>query len=834
MADGKRRRSEEIEPSLEKSSGNRKRRRVSETESSPTTRYSHLRKVFDYPEVFLNILSFLTATDLAQFERVNRYWKRICTDQWLWKRIYLARYPYPTGRQQRILESSSNSSQIAPQLAGLSQSLSSDEDVTSVQSSIIGLDRLSPDENHSQRHTAHYSSASLSQQDDIESQPFSRPRIDWKLLTKIGTNWETGTAAQYSLSPSPSPAPGFARRHPSTVGDTPTKVSRHLPPGLSDAPRPIPAVGSTSTPREAHRDGRHLLELSPSFIFVSYPDSPLLHVHSSQSDIEVHGEQAKQDLPLALIPPPPGWSSPSRPDYITCIKVDSNDPIAQAPSSTRRGPVRLVVFYLSGGFVVLSVNLDSAPALTSRKPRVMWTRLVVYAPTDVSRRARRSAYSRQRGDSTVLCELQSPVLVSCTERFYISVWRLPDLDADVSTMDAAAAHRRPILLQTLHSPVSFHPAALSLKHLPRNDKELDGGDARKESRNRPEAYRASLAYSVPLYPERWTAAVQDINITIPLDDASGNVECGECLHVARSVMPGTKFLRNRWPLLPRSEIVGVKGDRAIGIGLGDTCCVLAGSDNQIQVYQLPDRSPEQDTAASNRWQPPHTASATRREIRHAQTLLAHSSAITAIALNDGRCVSAGNDGRILVWQVDRAADVLPAEGGELEAEEAEELDQGGWVSVRPVSSCKSAEYGSGPTWSHVEVRTPRKSGPADASQRKRRNMDPPASPLARPIASSSSTTLHQQFLPVPPVTHPLSLASAAREYLISPGVSKISTDPAERRAQEEERASRIVEQLAFNEERIVGLVRGREGSIAVKGEVARSANSVIKVWSFDA
>lgn len=95
MADGKRLRpenwSEGLEPSLEPSPSTRKRRRV-DTESSQTTRYSHLKEIFDYPEVFLNILSFLTATDLAQFERVNRYWKRICTDQWLWKRIYLGKW----------------------------------------------------------------------------------------------------------------------------------------------------------------------------------------------------------------------------------------------------------------------------------------------------------------------------------------------------------------------------------------------------------------------------------------------------------------------------------------------------------------------------------------------------------------------------------------------------------------------------------------------------------------------------------------------------------------------------------------------------------------------
>lgn len=93
MAEGKRTRLEDSEPeNVETATMNRKRRRLSDTESSQTTRYADLKEVFEYPEVFLNILSFLTATDLAQFERVNRYWKRICTDQWLWKRIYLGEF----------------------------------------------------------------------------------------------------------------------------------------------------------------------------------------------------------------------------------------------------------------------------------------------------------------------------------------------------------------------------------------------------------------------------------------------------------------------------------------------------------------------------------------------------------------------------------------------------------------------------------------------------------------------------------------------------------------------------------------------------------------------
>lgn len=743
-----------------------------------------------------------------------------------------ARYPYPNGRQERLLRLTSS----VPGPHPISRETSDEGIFPSSASSTSGAHSgtaSSTDTVHSfppERHP----SPSNTEADDIDSQQFSRPRIDWKLLTKIGTNWETGTATQYSLSPSPSPAPASA--HPNALA-TPTRASRN-PAGRVNIDDPRPSD------RESAHAGRHLLELSPSFIFVAYPKSPLLHVHSSQSDIaETDPDQGKQNPPLALIPPPPGWSSPSRPDHITCIKVDSNDDPSSAHTSVRRVPVRVVVFYQSGGFVVLSVKAESTSNIVSparRQARVTWTRLVVYAPTDVSRRARRSVYTRQRGDPTVICEFHSPVLVSCTERFYISVWRIPDLIGSAQT-DGSHTQQSPSLLQTLHSPVSFHPATLSLNRLPRTDSAEEDGeeDATDNPKRRSvvaESYRASLAYSVPLYPERWTLAVQDIDISIPGTGngfTTGDVECGECFHVGRSATTGSKTLRNRWPLLPRSEIVGVKY-RAIGIGLGDSCCVLAGSDNQIQVYELPDRS--SGAGSPNRHgQPPHTASAVRREIRHVQTLLAHSSAITAIALDQGRCVSAGNDGRILVWQVDRAADVLPAEeGGDVEVEDAESVDQvGGRVNIRAGPAMgKSTEASPSPNWSHVEVRTPRRSNLMDSHsvRDKQDSVIQATSLLGRSAAASSTTTLHQRFLPVPPVTHPLSLASAAKEYLISPRTKKITTSD---RAQEEERANRIVEQLAFNEDRIVGLVRSRKGALGGGGEDATSVDSVIRVWTFD-
>lgn len=786
-----------------------------------------------------------------------------------------AQYPYPTSRQQRLLQNhrpsvscanltlpqSTEATESRPKYSFTDGSTSTDRNNVLPSPEGIEIDSLDGTAPHSVHH-----------EDDLESQQFFRPRIDWKLLTKIGTNWATGTAVQYSLSPSPSPAPKSLQRPQSEIAAS-TKASRSTR-GAVEPPRTNEARPTREeTPSSAN--GRHLLELSPSFIFVAYPTSPLLHVHptnqpnipKAQGDSEVNNADAL-NAPLALIPPPPGWSSPSHPDHITCIKVDSND--ATCPSSSSRGTTRLVVFYQSGGYVVLSVKSDLLPSSPScARYRVNWSRLVVYTPSDVPRRTRRLTYSRQHGDPTVVCEFHSPVLVSCTERFHISVWRLPDLDVTGKPRNQSATGERqegPVLLQTLHSPVSFHPAALRLQVVDEDASDSHDADEEDFGMLAPtsvsparQSYRASLAYSVPLYPDRWTLAIQDIDISIPLfaaDLQRGSVECGECFHVGRSTA-GNKTMARRWPLVARSEIVGVKGDRAIGIGLGQKCCVLAGSDNQIQVYEIPDRNQgrqsrgeqgEESTRLQSRGAhgPAHTASVARREIKHVQTLLAHSSAITAIVLDQGRCVSAGNDGRILVWQVDRAAEVLPSaegtgDGGEAELEDPTD-SLGGWVSVPTLRSDATNGISEGsslqPKWNHVEVRTPQRQAASNATSRPGIKQDSSMrSPsLKRSTFSSplTSTSLHQQILPVPPVTHPLSLASAAREFFVSGPFGE--TEFAEARAYEAERASRVVEQLAFNDDRIVGLVRDRAPGLAPAshGKNGGRVDGVIKVWTFDA
>lgn len=405
--------------------------------------------------------------------------------------------------------------------------------------------------------------------------------VDWKTLVKVSTNWSNGNARLHSLSPRKS------------------EVESHHTPSPSS----------------------HIVALSSSCVFVAYPSSPLLHLYPSNAAPSPDG----QDLtdPLALIPPPPGWSSPHRPDLITALAVDRSSR-KEATEADDQQETRMAVWYASGGYAILGVvmrqPLDSSSISSSG---VTWRRIVTRPPDEsLTRRNRRRHHITPASDPVVLCAFHWPLLVACTKRFYIQVLRL---DTDAS----------PKLLQTLHSPVAYHPAQLSLEATT-TDRNSDkgGGDV-----------VASLAYSSPVYPNSWTLAVQKIHIRGNQDLGEADVVvAGECLGVSRSTLK-TAADRRVWPPgPPGGDLEGVKGDRAVGIGLNDSWGVIAGQDNRIQVYRL------RATTRTDR------VERARGGLEHSQTLLAHASAITSISLARERFVSAGNDGRVLVWDLGAEGD----------------------------------------------------------------------------------------------------------------------------------------------------------------------------------
>lgn len=394
--------------------------------------------------------------------------------------------------------------------------------------------------------------------------------------------------------------------------------------------------------------------------------------------------------------------------------------------------------------------------------RLSWSRESIHPAQ--SRPRRRTTYAPLQGDPVVLAAFHSSVLLTCTTAFHLSVYTIPEATGDTAS--------RPHHLQTMHSDVSVHPATLSLFPLSTEE----AGDRAQSVDTH---FRAALTYCTPLYPQSWTVAVQEFSIdlnhgTQPL---TGDMRRGECWHVGRGDEEAIPLV---WPRKVRS-VVGVKGT-AVGVGTDGRWAVLAGEDNQIQVYSLPTPSPSP---------PPSYGEEDRTApIVHSQTLLAHSAAVTSISLSAGRCVSGGKDGRILVWELD------------------EEDEQQEFAPLTGVSSNLNERIAGGRlgrTVGYVEVRP--------GGRRKWGGAAGPYEDDLDDIERIRSQSAKFAELGLP---HPASISSAARSLFLPRPPDLGSVTSGEKRNDGRE----VIRQLAFDEEKIVGLIQGGNGE-------------VMRVWGFN-
>ncbi|WVQ79342.1 hypothetical protein IAT38_001439 [Cryptococcus sp. DSM 104549] len=793
-----------------------------------------IRDLFPYEEIFLRILSFLRPSELAAVQGVNRHWARMSLDPQLWKSLYLERYPHPHHSRLIYTNNGTGTGTSTPPAARAQRSLrpiarlpsrafpppspSRSSSVTLA----LGSAAATPD-----RIGASSRQRELGGEDDVAVR---NDGVDWKLMLRLGTNWSNGNAlTQSSIPLPPSPSPSLP---------APTPASR-LPPAPSALPAPDPPAYT-----EQH------IALFPSFIFTSSPTSPLVQVHPVTST-----SSSGTGKPLGIIPPPPGWSSPHRPDNVTAICADQSVVLPDTASTSATGsakpalPARLAIFYQSGGFAILTIR-HAIPG-----PGITWAREAVHPGQTRplrQRSHRRTAHAGQtgqgeRGDPVVLGAMYWPVLIACTMGFHVSVYDLlPEAETPAEGEGGGSGPRRPKHLETMHSDVSFHPASLSLFPSP----STPTGSHSPSAEGATPTFQAALTYCSPLYPSSWTVAVQEISISLPSLPPSPSpsptsfpraanpiiVRRGECYHVGTDPSsPSTLFpspsARDNAPVWPRPHrpLIGVKG-RATGVGSDGRWCVLAGEDNQIQVYSLPtpDTTPEPEpepTTASHSL-PRDKAKGKGKawkemERKHppivwAQTLLADSAgAVTSLALSSGRCVSGGRDGRVLVWELD--------EGGEHDEVVGVEAEEGGggrlgrtvgYVEVKPggrrsiwrgaagprvVSSDSSEDEGD-----DDDEDAQAEPGYGDLKAGRRTGL---------PHPQSISSAARSLFLPRPPVSEPNDPGSSSR----TGGESSTAGAAAGREGQGEgERPA--IRYLTFDEEKIVGLVRG-------------GGEEVLKVWN---
>jgi hypothetical protein len=537
--------------------------------------------------------------------------------------------------------------------------------------------------------------------------------------------------------------------------------------------------------------------------------------------------------PIALIPPPPGWSSPSRPDYITAMATDESE-------SGDTDDVRLVLFYRSGGFVILTLHqpdlhvnhVEHAEDIENvdRASGKIWTRSVVHVPA-ANKKNRKRHYIPPPEERVVLAGLRGRVVVGVTGGFYISIYETGFGSGHEQNGNAR-------LVKVIHSAVASWPASLNLdggEEDENQDQDRDGddyGEKDERSGRKTSTCVIRLGYSSPIYPRSWKPSIQEIRIRLPVPIPT------------TTSSTRTDPLPSSWMPLPevdlpdpielvrppsssknqREPYVGVKtrpGALARVLALNKGWCVLAGKDDLVEIYRIGHSATTDKTQTRTQSDGGYAylngSVGTRKDpsrvhaismspvIEHSQTLLGHGSGIRSVALRDGRCVISGEDGRVLVWRLDRGASVRPAEANADDEDEDDEdySERNGWRRKNGVVEIKE-----GRRMIKAVSRQQAEEGQADWN--------------------SGQDGWKRQILPVPPVTHPLSLVSAARELMLASPISSSSAEGGTDKTK--------VKDLAFNEDTIVGLMLDDDGDTEGEDGDAKEVGGegVVRVWKFDA
>lgn len=325
-----------------------------------------------------------------------------------------------------------------------------------------------------------FASATTRRQTQLSaSNPHSRP---WRELYKISANWRSGNARTSTL--------GRGIRRAVLPAAPPDVV---LEPTRRPAER-LAADSSAYSATEGETDT--LVQIYHNYIFTAS--------RSPSSTSTIPEVSVQQSLPsggsISL-----GTVSSSRlinyfstrPDFrpplsITELRLDDS-------SSSSSSPI-LAVFYSTGQFSLFRLTLpaSTSPSLPLSAQEV-YTSLALGSPLSYAFASRFSAPF----DPICLARLNGELLVTCSEAMVVRFWHIRETGDGNFDLEEGETP-----LQA--SEKSWRPVVLSLEKIEEAEDEQEecwngGRGMVSEGRVR---YRASLAYSTPIFPASWTVGLQ--------------------------------------------------------------------------------------------------------------------------------------------------------------------------------------------------------------------------------------------------------------------------------------------------------------------------------------
>ncbi|KDQ10137.1 hypothetical protein BOTBODRAFT_36569 [Botryobasidium botryosum FD-172 SS1] len=275
-------------------------------------------------------------------------------------------------------------------------------------------------------------------------------------------------------------------------------------------------------------------------------------------------------------------------ESISTLSIDQSS----HSTSTHPIPVRFASFSSSGSFHVFSITRDHTNISDSHQ----------------------LTHSRTPNRRTPIMHAayHHPLLVTLSATFQLSIYTLPP-------SSLSGTPQSPTLKHTVTSFTSFPPASLTL--------------TRTLSAASP--YKLTIAYTAPVYPAHWSAAVAEIS----MGPDGGILSSRNISAVTMGWGMGAPMDEDDVEAVEEME----RAKEQWGRKLRDVVCtesdgkwvVLAGGDNTLQVYRLQRRGSNADP-----------------RLMYQRVMLGHTASIAALKVADGRCVSAGRDGCVWVWDLE--------------------------------------------------------------------------------------------------------------------------------------------------------------------------------------
>lgn len=619
-------------------------------------------------ETILRIFGYLDALDLVRLQAVSSHFRALAKDRHLWKRLFFFAFVHPT-----LASGSSDSAREAPLLPTLRELRS----LLLHQHLPIGkyipgdgtnrISRIPQRFYASQPGLDHPARDSLTS--DESDDRIADWHLDWEQIYRVSSKWQNGNfVASRLLSASTSRS-----------GGPPPKAVQEQ--ARSTRLESLPTI----------------VRMSSNFIFTAaqcddpevlvYPcdNEPSRAEHPpSSAPVPSHGDLHDR-TPIARI------SSPSlqrlmsqRPldgelhrARITEIAVDaaSVDTASKPISSdTRRRKYRETAELNAGSVATVVVAYSSGHvgifSLKRRGP-------AGHVGTQVDELAFLDTGTFSPGTHICMAALHSPALVLCSSRFDISFFRIASSPTGSLKLE---------MVQRLSSFRCSWPASLRLKPLPyhhaqskrprRWSRSRSSERADREEHDQEVAFRATVAYSSPSYPSSWSVSVQEIVIRFHTSRPQAAAQVSSRHATARhSFRPTPLDLRGRSmfgggfsALAPpggaaqRADLDAASRSRTTTLTYDDPFVVVGASDNMLDVYELVGATthvrqgvPTLGAARSDTATP--LSSREALQLVHRRRLHGHTGSVHSVALEDGRCVSGGADGSVMVWSLgDRAND----------------------------------------------------------------------------------------------------------------------------------------------------------------------------------